>query len=135
MKLFTHLKYQRISFKVMMVELKVNLLIHQVKVYISMVSSLKVLDGIDNKSVLKTQIQKSCTTNSQFFTFQLSLQLSQQVVLQELVKLPDKSNLMLKNFCILAQFISIQEEMTSILFSDQESKLNNKVHHKDQTKE
>jgi hypothetical protein len=118
-----------------MAELKVNLLTHQVKVYISMVSSLKVLDGTDNKSVLKTRIQKNCTTNSQFFTFQLSLQLSQQVVLQELVKLPDKSNLMLKNFCILAQFISIQEEMTSTLFSDQVLKLNNKVLHKDQTKE
>jgi hypothetical protein len=119
----------------MMVELKVNLLIHQVKVFISMVSSLKVPDGTDNKSVLKIQIQKSCTTNSQFFTFQLSLQLSRQVVLQELVKLPDKSNLMLKNFCILAQYISIQEEMTSTLYLDQESKLNSKVRHKDQTKE
>jgi hypothetical protein len=119
----------------MMVELKVKLLIHQVKVFLSMVSSLKVQDGTDKINILKTQIQKNCTTNSQFFTCLLYQQLSQQVVLQVLVKLPDKSNSKLKNFYILAQFISIQEEMTNILFSDQESKLKIKVLHKDQTKE
>jgi len=57
------------SFKVMTEELKVNNSMHQLRVFTSMVSILRVQDGTRTKRDLKNLNLKNFTTPSQFFMF------------------------------------------------------------------
>jgi hypothetical protein len=89
-------------------ELKERLSILQMRVYTSMVFSLRDLAGTDQRRDLKTQILRSSIINSQFSTSQPSLLPSQLVVLQELAKLLDKKLSKLKRPFTNAQFTNIQ---------------------------
>ena len=117
-----------------MEELKERPLTLQMRVFISTVSSLKELDGTDQRKDLRTPTLRSFTINSQFFTFQLYPLPFQLVVLQVLVKPQDKEQLKLRKHFINAQFTSTQEETINISSSELESRLNKLVLHKDQTK-
>jgi len=91
-----------------MEESKERLSIHQMKVSISMVSSLKVPVGPDQIRDSKTLTLRSSTTNSQFFTYQPSLPPSQLVVLQVPDKPPDKRLSKLRRHFTNAQFTNTQ---------------------------
>jgi len=124
----------RISSKVTMEESKERLLMLQMRVFISMVFTLKDLAGTDQRRDLKNPTLRSSTINSQFSMFPLSQQLSHLVVLQELVKPQDKRLSKLRKLFTHAQFTNTQWETTDTLSSELESKPNKPVLHKDQTK-
>jgi len=92
----------------MMEELKERQSMLQMRVYTSMVFSLKDLAGTDQRRDLKTPTLRSSIINSQFSTSQLYQQLFQLVVLQVLAKLLDKRPSKLRKHFINAQFTNTQ---------------------------
>jgi hypothetical protein len=91
-----------------MEESKERLLMLQMRVFTSMVFSLKDLAGTDQRRDLKTPTLRSSIINSQFSTYQPSQLPFQPVVLQEPVKLLDKKQSKLRRPFTNAQFTNTQ---------------------------
>jgi len=118
MKYSTPLRSERKSFKEMTAELKADRSVHHQKEFISMVSSLRELDGIEAREDLRILILRSSIINSQSSISQLFPQPHQPEDQQELQQVPNKRPSMPRSFFTHAQSTSTLRETTSTSLLD-----------------